>query len=207
DWRTVTAPGTIMTGRAANVSYTSSGSPAMDTWLYTEGLSLTGGVAYRLQYKYYNNSTTWAERMAVAWGSAPNKASMTSPLADHPAISTTTVQNSVVDFTPDVDGVYYIGFQCYSIANQNQLYLDDVSVTLAPTCFPPTAITISNTTHASAMLSWTDNAAPAYNYEVRTSGQPGEPTGLVLSGSAATGSSPILLAPLDSAVAYTVYVQ
>src|SRR5690606_35482849 len=88
DWRTVTAPGTIMTGRAANVSYTSSGSPAMDTWLYTEGLSLTGGVAYRLQYKYYNNSTTWAERMAVAWGSAPNKASMTSPLADHPAIST-----------------------------------------------------------------------------------------------------------------------
>lgn len=91
-WRTVSAP-TGMTGNVANVSYTSSGSPNMNTWLYTNGLNLVGGTSYRLTYKYFNNGTFYVESMSVAYGTAASAATMTSPLADRPSIATTTVQN------------------------------------------------------------------------------------------------------------------
>ncbi|MBS1941732.1 MAG: choice-of-anchor J domain-containing protein, partial [Bacteroidetes bacterium] len=133
-WRTVTAP-TGMTGNAANVSYTASGSPDMNSWLFTQGLNLTGGSTYRLVYKYFNNDgTTYTERMAVAYGSSNNAVGMANALADHAAIHTATVQTNQVDFTPASTGVYYIGFKCYSIADQNQLYLDDISVQLVNLC-------------------------------------------------------------------------
>ncbi len=132
-WRTVTAPGG-MTGNAANVTYTASGSPDMNSWLFTQGLNLTGGTTYRLTYKYFNNSTTYTERMAVAYGSSNDAAAMANALADHSAIQTTTVQTNQVDFTPAADGVFYIGFKCYSIADQNQLYLDDINVVALNGC-------------------------------------------------------------------------
>src|SRR4029079_16338687 len=38
----------------------------------------------------------------------------------------------IVDFSPATSGVYYIGFHAISAADQAFLYLDDVSVKLAP---------------------------------------------------------------------------
>ena len=43
-----------------------------------------------------------------------------------------------------------------------------LSVIATPSCFAPTAITISNVTSTSAGLSWTDNTSGSYNWEVRT---------------------------------------
>gem|GEM_PF-1965320 len=139
-WRTVTAVG-AMTGHSANITYTAASSPAMDTWLYTQGLNLTGGTSYRLTYKYFTNGTTYHESMSVAYGTAANEVSMTNPLEDHPSIATTTVQIDTVNFTPATDGIYYVGFKCYSIADQNQLYLDDIQVIVTPECYPPIAST------------------------------------------------------------------
>ncbi|MBS1938393.1 MAG: choice-of-anchor J domain-containing protein, partial [Bacteroidetes bacterium] len=133
-WTTKTAPAG-MTGNVANVSFTGSGSPDMNSWLFTQGLNLTGGSTYRLSYKYFNNDgTTYTERMAVAYGSNNNAASMTNALADHSAIHSSTVLTNQVDFTPASTGVYYIGYKCYSIADQNQLYLDDISVQMVQLC-------------------------------------------------------------------------
>ncbi|HMN06290.1 MAG TPA: GEVED domain-containing protein, partial [Flavobacteriales bacterium] len=132
-WRTALAP-TGMTGNVANVTYTSSGSPPMNSWLFTQGLQLQAGSTYRLSYKYFNNSTFYTERMSVSYGTGNTEGDMTDLLADHSSILTTTVQTNSVDFTPATTGVYYIGFKCYSIDNQNQLYLDDIDVQELSAC-------------------------------------------------------------------------
>ncbi|MGB3525773.1 MAG: GEVED domain-containing protein, partial [Flavobacteriales bacterium] len=93
-------------------------------------------------------------------------------------------------------------------AFNNDILVDDFSVIEAPTCLAPTGVTLSNITSSSAELSWTDNSSQSYNYEVRSSGAPGSgPSGLALSGNAASGTPPVTLSPLVSGTPYTVYVQ
>jgi len=206
-WTTVVAPAGY-TGNIARVTYTAGGSPDMNSWLYTKGVVLTGGTSYRLTYTYGNNSTTYSESMSVAYGTANSAATMTNPLADHPSIGDNAVHTNMVDFIPSTTGTYYVGFKCYSIADQYNLYLDDISLTITPTCFPPTGITASNVSTAGADLTWTDNTSGSYNYEVRTSGAPGSgATGLAFSGTVASGTPAINVAPLVTLTTYTLYVQ
>lgn len=123
-----------MTGNAARVGYTASGSPDMNSWLFTQGLNLTGGNGYRLTFKYTGGSTAYTEALAVAIGTDPSEAGMTVQLQDFPAINGTAVLQAQIDFTATADGVHYIGFKCHSIANQLSLYLDDISVTALSGC-------------------------------------------------------------------------
>lgn len=132
-WTTVPAPAGL-TGNSAEVTYTPTGSPNMDSWLYTPGLQLTAGTNYRLSYAYANNSTTYTESMSVAYGTSATEAGMSTPLADHPTINGDSPFTNHVDFTPTTTGVYYIGFKCYSIANQYNLYLDDIAVYTVTDC-------------------------------------------------------------------------
>ncbi len=206
-WTTTTAP-TGLTGNSARVSYTTASSPIMNSWLYTKGLVLTAGTSYRLSYKYGNNSTSYVESMSVAYGTAASAVTMTNSLANFPTINDNTVHSTFVDFTPSSTGTYYIGFKCYSIADQYYLYLDDISVTISPTCIPPTAVTVSNISATSADLSWTDNTSGSYNYEVRSSGAAGSgSTGLAASGTETSGTPAINITPLNAATTYAVYVQ
>ena len=129
-WMTWPAPDG-MTGLACAVGYTDFGSPDMNTWLFTKGLNLTAGTSYRLTYDYFNYTPNYTERMKVAFGSDTTGAAMVNTLADYPAINSATVLNADILFTPATSGVFYIGFQCYSIADQNYLYIDDIAVELA----------------------------------------------------------------------------
>ncbi len=131
-WLTWAAP-EGMTGMVAAVGYTDAGSPDMDSWLFTKGLNLTAGTTYRLTFDYFNLTPTYTERMKVAFGSDTTGAAMTNPLADYPSIQSAGVLNADILFTPATSGVFYIGFQCYSIADQNYLYLDDILVEPATT--------------------------------------------------------------------------
>lgn len=84
-------------------------------------------------------------------------------------------------------------------------YLVEITV---PDCVPPEGVNLSNLTDTSVDITWTDNASLSYNYEVRTSGEPGSgPTGLELSGNVASGTPAITLGPLANGTAYMVYVQ
>ena len=209
-WTSINAP-QGMTGIAASVTYTAGGSPDQDTWLFTQGLNLTAGTSYRLTYKYFNSSTAYQENLAVSYGSSSDGSAMTLPLADHPNISTTTVQLDTVEFTPATDGVFYIGFQCYSIANQLRLYVDDIRVTETPTCEEPTLLSVSNITSTSADLSWTasvTNPANGYQWEIRTSGDGGSgAAGLVDSGTTAAGGTTASSTMLDPDGTYYLYVR
>ena len=67
--------------------------------------------------------------MKVAYGTSNTAAGMVNVLADYPSITGATPQTATVTFTPSTTGVYYFGFNAYSIADQYSLFLDDISIT------------------------------------------------------------------------------
>jgi len=209
-WTTAEAPDGY-TGNIAEVHWTSASSPDMDTWLFTRGLNLTGGASYRLSYKYGNNSTSYTERMSVSLGNAATAADMTSQLADHAQINDDTPHTNTIDFTPGSTGVYYIGFKCYSIADQYYLYLDDIKVTVTPTCEAPGALTLDDFTLTDATFSWAASiSAPAngYQWEVRDANAPGSgAAGLVQAGSTGTGVHTASVNSLNPNTGYFAYVR
>ncbi|MCY1661262.1 fibronectin type III domain-containing protein [Chryseobacterium sp. SL1] len=140
-----------------------------NAWFYTQGINLTAGVSYRIKYTYGNNSTTYVEKLKVAYGTSANNASMTNALADHPSINTATAATNFVDFTPTASGVYYFGFNAYSASSQYNLYVDDININITPTCSEPSTVIVpaATLTYNSAVVNWTaPNPVPANGYDV-----------------------------------------
>lgn len=138
---------------------------AANTWFFTKGLNLTAGTSYRLTYKYGNNGYT--ESLKVAYGTANNAAAMVTQIADQPAINNPEGPiTKIIDFTPATTGVYYLGFNIYSIGNQNSLFIDDITLDVSPSCIEPTALALSAILENGVTLSWTAaTTAPANGYE------------------------------------------
>lgn len=164
-------------------------SNVMDDWFYIQGLNLTAGTAYRLAF--YTRGYVYSgsnETIEVKCGNSPTAASMTQTI-----LSPTTVPGNVsytqkvIDFVVPSSGVYYIGFHGISAANIWYLFVDDVSVTLSPSCLTPTVNAASNLTATSVTINWNApivNPANGYQYVVSTTNA--TPVG---SGTAAAGLS------------------
>jgi len=159
-------------------------SNAANTWFFTKGLNLTSGVSYRLTFKYNNNSSTFVEKMKVAYGTNNTVAAMTNTLADYPNIAggASTANSVTIDFVPSSTGVFYIGFQAYSAADQFYLYLDDIAVNVSPDPIVVTPAAPSFCAGGSTAL--TASSATAYTY----SWSPG--TGLSSTSGATVTASP-----------------
>ncbi|WP_157158222.1 T9SS type A sorting domain-containing protein [Chryseobacterium populi] len=149
------------------LNYTYNSTNAANAWFYTQGINLTAGTSYRIKYIYGNASgTTYPEKMKVAYGTAAASASMTTVLADYPNITNgSTAVAEMIDFTPSVSGVYYFGFNAYSDADMNRLYVDNISIDVTPACTEPSALTVSNITTVGATISWTAPATAPNGYE------------------------------------------
>ena len=129
NWITVNNPGNGFTTKC--LEYTYNGTNAANTWFFTNALNLTAGTAYQLKFDYANSSTTYVESLKVGYGTARTGASMINTIVDYPTINTGVLQNSISSFTPSTTGTYYIGFKAYSIADQFNLYVDNINVTTA----------------------------------------------------------------------------
>jgi len=107
-----------------------------DDWFYTQGLNLTAGTNYRLKFFIKaSDGPTWIEGLEVKYGTLASSSAMTNPLYSNTNIATALASawdSVIVDFAPATSGVFYIGFHAISAADQAFLYLDDVSVKLAP---------------------------------------------------------------------------
>ncbi|WP_432672693.1 choice-of-anchor J domain-containing protein [Flavobacterium sp. SM2513] len=100
-----------------------------NAWFFTQGLELTGGMAYTISYKYGNNSSdNYSENLHVLYGTDANPNAMTQEIGDHLNINNGMAMTNEVDFIPATTGVYYFGFQAWSTANQSQLFLDNIVV-------------------------------------------------------------------------------
>ncbi|NMH26743.1 beta strand repeat-containing protein, partial [Flavobacterium silvaticum] len=209
DWQTAAVSDSGFSSNALRYAWNTDA--AANSWFFTQGLNLTAGTIYKLSYKYGNNdSTTYNEKLKVKYGTSASAAGMTLALADHPTINTATAATNEVYFTPPSTGVYYIGFNAYSIADQFYLYVDDISVILGPTCLSPSNVNLTAITTTTATINWTApiGSPASYQYEVRSSGTAGSgATGLVASGSVNSPTVSATANGLTAGSVYSVYVK
>jgi hypothetical protein len=187
-------------------------SVAMDDWFFLPGLNLTGGTSYRLFYRYNTGSTAaLTENLRVQLGSGPNEAAMNQTLMDFSNINNTIFKPAYVDFTPVITGVYYIGFNGYSAANQSYLAVDDISVTLSPTCFEPTDVTaqVASITATTVTVTWTPpTIEPANGYQYYVSTSATAPTAATVpTGTVGFGINTANLSGLASSSCYYIWVR
>ncbi len=182
----------------------------MDDWFFLPGLYLNGGTSYRLFFRYNTgNTSTFIENLRVRLGTGASVVAMTETLLDLPNINNNSFQIAIVDFIPVTTGVYYLGFQGYSVANQTYIAIDDISVTLSPSCFEPTNVNTVSTGITTASVSWTaSNPAPAngYQYYVSTSNTP--PNGATIpTGSVPAGVTTANITGLTASTTYYIWVR
>ena len=183
---------------------------AMDDWFFLPGLKLDGGISYRLFFRYNTTASSGLiERLRVRLGSGQSPAQMNITILDLPNIANTIYQSAFVDFTPVTNGVYYLGFQGYSAANQSYMVLDDISVTVAPTCFEPENLSVSAVGTSTATIAFDAPAsvpASGYNYYLSTLDTP--PTGATVpTGSVPFGDTSIPLSGLTASTSYYIWVR
>ncbi|WP_353118376.1 MBG domain-containing protein [Myroides odoratus] len=192
------------------MGYPFHGTNAANDWFFTNAINLVAGQSYRLKFKYSHGN--WAEKLRVSYGASAENTGMTTELFTVTTSSTSTTIEKIIDFTPATSGVFYIGFQAYSDANKLNLYIGDVELDKTPTCFVPGEITVDEVTlaHNSVTFSWgIPEQAPAtgYEYEVRTSGNPGEATGRVATGTTAAGVLTATVNGLQPLTNYKIYIR
>jgi len=180
-----------------------------NAWFYTRGITLTAGTSYRITYKYGNNSIFYSEKLKVAYGTANVNTAMTNVLADHPNVNTATATTNYVDFVPATSGVFYFGFQCYSPAWSYYIYVDDINVTLTPSCIAPLTVTGSVVSTTTGTINWTAPAsAPALGYEYYYAASNTAPTAATVpSGTVAAGVLTASLSGLTPSTTYYVWVR
>ena len=127
NWDTNNTSGQGFTGKFLRYDYNTSN--AANAWFYTQGIELEAGVEYVISYDYGNNSTSYTEKLKVAYGTSAANTAMTTQLADHPTINQGAKQYNEVVFSPASTGVYYFGFHAYSNSNQWTLRLDNIHIT------------------------------------------------------------------------------
>ncbi|MBK1895725.1 T9SS type A sorting domain-containing protein [Chryseobacterium paridis] len=202
NWTTYSSAGGSFNTKVLNYTYNSTN--AANAWFYTQGINLTAGTSYRIKYIYGNASgTTYPEKLKVAYGTSASSAAMTTVLADYPNVTNgTTAISEIIDFIPTATGVYYFGFNAYSTADQNRLYVDNININVTPVCTEPSALTTSNITTTGATISWTapTTAPNTYEYAFTT-------TNVAPASGTTTSATTANLGPLTAQTAYYAWVR
>lgn len=83
---------------------------------------------YKLGFWYKIESSQWPEKLKVFLGNGQDYSFLTTQLLDFPNLTNTMYQYSEVLFTVPSDGLYFLGWYCYSDALMYNLYIDDISI-------------------------------------------------------------------------------
>ncbi|WDO12239.1 GEVED domain-containing protein [Flavobacterium sp. WW92] len=127
NWKTDNVNGWGFASKVLNYSYNST-NPA-NAWFYTNGIQLEAGTNYTLKFQYGNSgNTNYVERLKVNIASSADYNAMTRNIVDYPAITNNTPLESSTTFTVETSGVYYLGFNAYSITDRAQIYVDNIAV-------------------------------------------------------------------------------
>ncbi len=180
----------------------------MNDWFFVPGIYLTAGVSYRLIFKYNTgNTANFFENLRVRLGNAPTIAGMTENLLDLSGLNDNIFQTVSVDFISASTGVFYLGFQGYSVANQSYLVIDDINVIASPTCFDPKDVNTIAVTNTTATVTWTASTpvpANGYEYYLSTSNTP--PTSATAPTGTLTGTT-LNLSGLNPSTYYYIFVR
>jgi hypothetical protein len=97
-----------------------------DDWFVSSCAYLTSLQTYKLGFWYKIESSQWPEKLKVMIGNSQDYTSLTTQLLDFPNLVNQSYQYAEVLFTVPSDGLYYIGWYCYSDAVMFNLYVDDI---------------------------------------------------------------------------------
>lgn len=181
-------------------------------WMFIP-IQLQGGTSYRVSLHARQDGATAANsNMSISYGVANNAAAMTNSIVAATGIINGNYQEIFGDFTPTTTGIYYVGIRGFMNGTPWYISLDDISVTLSPTCFNPTNIVASNITSNSVDLFWTDPTGGSqldYEYVIQAPG-----TGIPAGSGSPTGDVSVIDAefdvngnPLLPNTPYEVYVR
>ena len=145
---TLTTP-TPHTGANA-MAYLFNTNSAANAWGITPGQNLVAGITYTISFWYNTSSVSGAfpEKLKVTVGTLATVAAQTNILWNNnggSSLINETYAQGTATFTPSASGIYYFGFNCYSDADEDGLFVDDISITGDAT--PPST------------FSWTSNPA------------------------------------------------
>jgi hypothetical protein len=119
-------------------AFNSSSAIAMDDWIVSPPLVLTGGTTYRILFYYKAQSATNPEKLEIKYGNGNIVAALTTQIFLNNNITNTAYTSGEALMTPATDGTYYFGFHGFSNANMYYLFLDSVTVSeYVPTFNPP----------------------------------------------------------------------
>ena len=117
-----------------------------DDWFFTGRIALIAGTNYALQFKYRSGlGPNIVENLEVRYGNTASATGMTTQLLNFEGISTNfgnSFSTATATFTPTISGTYYVGFRCFSEADQGYIQIDNISVNsaLAAESFEKSAI-------------------------------------------------------------------
>lgn len=101
---------------------------AADDWLISKCVWLESGYIYKLSFWYKVEDASWPENLKVMFGNTQTSSAMDILLEDLPGLTNNTYQQVEMFFPIWNDDFYYFGFQCYSIAQMFNLYIDDIEI-------------------------------------------------------------------------------
>lgn len=162
-----TSSPTPIPGSVYHMRYGWHSSQVASAWAITPQLEMEVGKTYVVKFTAAAASnTTYIEKLRVTIGSGITAGSQTTTLIDIPAVPITQTEYSI-QYTPTSDGIYYVGFYCYSGSNQFNLNVDNiivkeaVEVDAAPINLNATSITGTGLT-----LNWVDNSTNELGFKV-----------------------------------------
>lgn len=103
-------------------------SKTMDDWAIMPPMYLEAGKVYNVQFDARANSTVYAERIEVKWGTAATAQAMTNIVLDPTDITENTYTTFAGYVVPQTTGTYYIGFHGISDPDTYYLYIDNIVV-------------------------------------------------------------------------------
>lgn len=182
----------------------------MNDWFILPGLNLTSGVSYRLVFRYNTGTVSGtSENLSVFYGMTQTEGGMANSLISLTGINNSFFETVTLDFVPSLTGVHYIGFKGTSIANQSFIAIDDISVTLSPSCIDPTNLSVASIGATTASVTWTPSSIPpAQGYEYYLSTTSTAPTAATTpTGSVGAGVTTLNLTGLNPSTYYWIWVR
>jgi hypothetical protein len=110
---------------------------AANAWMITPAVAVTSGLNYKISFWYRVTSATYPEKLKITLGNAATVAAQTTTLWDNnggASLSNTTYAQASINYTALATGNVYFGFNCYSIANEWGMQVDDIVVEAINPC-------------------------------------------------------------------------
>lgn len=173
-------------------------------WYFTPGLVLTGLQSYEVKFYYKGGSSIYIENLEVKWGNSASPSAMVpDPIFSDIGFYKPNYLLATSTFTPDASGVYYIGWHCFSMGDQIEVSVDQISVTLTTSCTSPSNLSAGPVGSTTATIGWNNSGSPSRLIYGTPGFDPGSGTGTLVS----TSANEYTLTSLLPGTTYSVYVQ